>query len=50
MRRILKELGYPVQQLVRTKIHTIQLGELTPGAIRHLNESELRSLYKAVEM
>ena len=50
VRRMLKELGYPVQQLVRTKIHTIQLGELTPGAIRHLNESELRSLYKAVEM
>lgn len=50
VRRMLKELGFPVQQLVRTKIHTVQLGELTPGAIRHLNDSELRALYKAVEM
>lgn len=50
VRRMLKELGFPVQQLVRTKIHTVQLGELTPGAIRHLNDAELRALYKAVEM
>ncbi|MBN9643572.1 pseudouridine synthase [Corynebacterium mendelii] len=50
VRRLLKEAGFPVERLVRTKIHTVQLGEQTPGAIRALNDSELRSLYKAVGM
>ena len=48
VRRMLKELGYPVQALVRTKIHTVQLGEQKPGTVRALNRSELTSLYKAV--
>lgn len=50
VRRMLKEAGYPVQRLVRTKVHTVQLGELKPGAMRALNDSELTALYKAVEM
>lgn len=50
VRRMLKEAGFPVQRLVRTKIHTVQLGELTPGKIRALNSNELTSLYKAVGM
>lgn len=48
VRRMLKELGYPVTALVRTKIHTVQLGEQKPGTVRALNRSELASLYKAV--
>lgn len=48
VRRMLKELGYPVQNLVRTKIHTVQLGEQKPGSVRALNASELTSLYKVV--
>lgn len=50
VRRLLKELGFPVQRLVRTKIHTVQLGEQKPGRMRALNSAELRSLYKAVGM
>lgn len=50
VRRMLKEAGYPVQRLVRTKIHTVQLGEQTPGAFRALNSAELTSLFKAVDM
>ncbi|WP_445227763.1 pseudouridine synthase [Corynebacterium sp. H128] len=50
VRRLLKESGFPVERLVRTKIHTVQLGEQTPGAIRALNSAELASLYKVVEM
>lgn len=50
VRRLLKAAGFPVERLVRTKIHTVQLGEQTPGAIRALNDAELASLYKAVEM
>ena len=50
VRRILKEAGFPVQRLVRTKLHTVQLGDMKPGGLRALNSSELTSLYKAVEM
>lgn len=50
VRRMIKEAGYPVERLVRTKIHTVQLGEQKPGTLRALNDSELSSLYKAVGM
>nr|WP_234034519.1 pseudouridine synthase [Corynebacterium antarcticum] len=50
VRRMFKTAGYPVERLVRTKIHTVSLGEQTPGAIRALNSAELGSLYKAVGM
>lgn len=48
VRRMLKTAGFPVERLVRTKIHTVQLGEQTPGALRALNRAELTSLYNAV--
>lgn len=48
VRRMLKEAGFPVQALVRTKIHTVQLGEQKPGTIRALNQAELQRLYKKV--
>ena len=50
VRLMLKEAGFPVQRLVRTKLHTVQLGDMKPGGLRALNSSELTSLYKAVEM
>ncbi|GAB3710586.1 pseudouridine synthase [Corynebacterium nasicanis] len=50
VRRMLKEAGFPVQRLVRTKIHTVQLGEQKPGSLRALNNSELSSLFKAVQL
>ncbi|OIR42297.1 MFS transporter [Corynebacterium sp. NML140438] len=50
VRRMLKAAGYPVQRLVRTKVHTVQLGDMKPGSMRALNSSELASLFKAVGM
>ncbi|SDS09473.1 pseudouridine synthase [Corynebacterium timonense] len=50
VRRMLKAAGYPVQRLVRTKVHTVQLGDMKPGSLRALNRAELTSLFKAVEM
>ncbi len=50
VRRMLKTAGFPVQRLVRTKLHTVQLGEQKPGTLRALNASELTALYKAVGM
>ena len=37
VRRMLKEAGFPVQRLVRTKLHTVQLGDMKPGGLRALN-------------
>ncbi|BAC18369.1 pseudouridylate synthase [Corynebacterium efficiens YS-314] len=50
VRRMLDEAGFPVERLVRTKLHTVQLGEQKPGSLRALNASELASLYKVVEL
>lgn len=50
VRRMLKEAGFPVQALVRTKVHTVQLGEQKPGTLRALNRAELTSLYNAVQL
>lgn len=48
VRRMLKTAGFPVQRLVRTKVHTVQLGDQKPGSLRALNDSELTALYKVV--
>ncbi|WP_041631798.1 pseudouridine synthase [Corynebacterium maris] len=48
VRRMLKAAGFPVQRLVRTKVHTVQLGDQKPGSLRALNDSELTALYKVV--
>ena len=50
VRRMLKTAGFPVQRLVRTKLHTVQLGEQKPGTLRALNAAELTALYKVVGM
>lgn len=50
VRRMLKQAGYPVQALVRTKVHTVQLGEQKPGTLRALNRAEMTSLYNAVQL
>jgi 23S rRNA pseudouridine2605 synthase len=50
VRRMLDELGYPVQRLVRTAVGPVQLGELRPGRIRKLTPGELRRLYRAISL
>ncbi|AMA00088.1 pseudouridine synthase [Corynebacterium glutamicum] len=50
VRRLFDELGFPVERLVRTKLHTVQLGDQKPGSLRALNSSELTSLYKVVQL
>lgn len=50
VRRMLKEAGFPVQSLVRTRIHTVNLGEQKPGTLRALNRAEMASLFKVVDM
>jgi len=48
VRRLLAEVGYPVQELVRTDIGEVSLGDQRPGSIRVLTQKEIGELYKAV--
>jgi 23S rRNA pseudouridine2605 synthase len=48
VRRLLAAVGYPVQELVRTDIGSVSLGDQRPGSIRVLTQKELGELYKAV--
>lgn len=50
VRRLLAQVGFPVQALVRTDIGTVSLGEQRPGSIRVLTGKEIGELYKAVGM
>jgi 23S rRNA pseudouridine2605 synthase len=48
VRRLLAEVGHPVERLVRTSIGPIRLGELRPGRTRVLAREELGTLLAAV--
>lgn len=48
VRRLLDEVGHPVQRLVRTAIGDVALGDQRPGRLRPLNRVETGSLYRAV--
>ena len=48
VRRLFEAAGHPVQELVRTRIGPIALGQLRSGATRVLGQAELGSLYTAV--
>ena len=48
VRRMLAEVGFPVQELVRTDIGALTLGEQRPGSFRALRRNEIGDLYKAV--
>lgn len=50
VRRLLAAVGYPVQELVRTDIGAVTLGDQRPGSIRALTRKEIGELYKAVGM
>lgn len=48
VRRLLAEVGFPVQELVRTDIGAVSLGDQRPSSIRVLSHKEIGELYKAV--
>ncbi len=48
VRRLLDHVGFPVQELVRTDIGGVSLGDQRPGSIRVLTQKEIGELYKAV--
>jgi 23S rRNA pseudouridine2605 synthase len=48
VRRLLDEVGHPVQRLVRTAIGPVQLGDQRAGKLRPLTPRELGDLFQAV--
>jgi 23S rRNA pseudouridine2605 synthase len=48
VRRLLAEVGHPVQRLVRTRIGDVHLGDQRSGTLRPLTRDEIGSLYAAV--
>ncbi|MCO5177057.1 MAG: pseudouridine synthase [Thermomicrobiales bacterium] len=50
VRRMFEEVGYPVLQLVRTRIGPLQLGEMPRGYFRDLREGELIQLREALHI
>lgn len=46
IRRMCYKLGYTVNRLIRTRIISIELGNLAPGEWRHLSAPELKALVK----
>jgi 23S rRNA pseudouridine2605 synthase len=49
VRRLLAEVGHPVQRLVRTAIGPVRLAGLRAGALRDLTRDELSSLHQLVD-
>jgi 23S rRNA pseudouridine2605 synthase len=47
VRRLLAAVGHPVEELVRTQVGPIRLGQLRPGRTRVIAGPELHSLYTA---
>lgn len=50
VRRLLDEVGHPVQRLVRTSIGPVQLGDQRLGKLRALTAAELSALFTIVQM
>lgn len=48
VRRMLDEVGYPVEVLSRVQVGPIKLGELRPGRYRALSAEEVAQLYRVV--
>ncbi|AKS33995.1 pseudouridine synthase [Mycolicibacterium goodii] len=48
VRRLLAAVDFPVQELVRTEIGSVSLGDQRPGSIRALTRKEVGELYQAV--
>ncbi len=48
VRRLLAEVGHPVERLVRTRVGSVRLGELPPGRVRALSRGEVAGLYRDV--
>jgi 23S rRNA pseudouridine2605 synthase len=46
VRRVCDAVGLTVERLVRTRFGPVELGDLAPGAVRHLTSAERTQLTK----
>jgi 23S rRNA pseudouridine2605 synthase len=49
VRRLLDQVGHPVERLVRTQIGPVRLGGQRVGSLRELTPAELASLHQLVD-
>ena len=49
VRRMMEEVGHPVNRLVRTAVGSVKLGDLKVGRWRHLSRGEVADLFAAVK-
>ena len=49
IRRMCEYLGYKVTRLQRLRVMNIELGNLKPGAYRHVTEEEIKELYELIK-
>ncbi|MHB1802834.1 MAG: pseudouridine synthase [Actinomycetes bacterium] len=49
VRRLMAAVGHPVGRLVRLQVGPIRLGDMRPGSVRPLNQSEVMSLLTLVD-
>lgn len=47
VRRVLEEVGHPVEALARVQVGPVRLGNLKPGKMRPLTKEEVGDLYRA---
>ncbi len=50
VRRLMAEVGHPVERLVRTQVGPVRLGDQRPGKLRPLTTAETAALYAAVDL
>mgnify|MGYP002760009438 CR=1 FL=1 len=50
VRRLLEAVGHPVEELVRTQVGEVRLGDLRPGKMRAVTPDELARTMKLVDL
>ena len=50
VRRLMEEVGHPVERLVRKQFGPVRLGQLKPGAVRELSQKEIGQLLDLVDL
>jgi len=50
VRRLMEEVGHPVERLVRKQFGPVRLGQLKPGALRELSPKEIGQLLDLVDL
>ena len=50
VRRLMEEVGHPVERLVRKQFGPVRLGQMKPGAVRELSQKEIGQLLDLVDL